>query len=134
MSVNPRGIIPGDQGWLKEFVLRVKLFMRLMADKRVNPFLKLIPALSLAYLVLPFDLAPIIPLDDAAILGLGMYLFIEFCPPEVVEEHMNQLRRLPPSAVQPPAESNVIEASFNDAPPAAQLQPEKQAPQAPDEE
>jgi len=128
MSLNPRGIIPGDQGWLKEFVLRVKLFMRLMADKRVNPFLKLIPALSLVYLVVPFDFAPIIPLDDAAILGLGMYLFIEFCPPEVVEEHMSQLRRLPPSAVQPPAESNVNEA------PAAQLQPNEQTPQTPEED
>jgi hypothetical protein len=30
-------------------------------------------------------------LDDVALVSLGFYLFIEFCPPEVVQEHMQQL-------------------------------------------
>ena len=30
-------------------------------------------------------------LDDVALVSLGAYLFIEFCPPEVVQEHMKKL-------------------------------------------
>jgi uncharacterized membrane protein YkvA (DUF1232 family) len=118
MSDNSRGIVPGDQGWLREFIMRLKLLARLMADKRVNPFLKLIPVASLVYLVVPFDFAPIIPLDDMAVLGLGMYLFIEFCPPEVVEEHMELLHRLPKSSASNSVANQVIEAEFNEVAPA----------------
>jgi len=126
MPENSRGLVPGDQGWLKEFTTRVKLLMRLMADKRVNPFLKLIPIASVVYLVVPFDLAPIIPLDDMAVLGLGMYLFIEFCPPEVVEEHMRLLRGQLPQSVSYPESVAVIDADFNEVP-AAQLKEEQMA-------
>jgi hypothetical protein len=30
-------------------------------------------------------------LDDLAIVSMGGYLFIEFCPPDVVQEHMERL-------------------------------------------
>jgi uncharacterized membrane protein YkvA (DUF1232 family) len=89
LSVRPSG------GMLRDLVLRVKLIVRLMGDRRVNPFLKLIPIASLAYLVYPFDLIALVPgvsaLDDVAIVSMGAYMFIEFCPPEVVEEHMQRL-------------------------------------------
>jgi uncharacterized membrane protein YkvA (DUF1232 family) len=89
LSVRPSG------GMLRDLVLRVKLIVRLMGDRRVNPFLKLIPIASLAYLVYPFDLIALVPgvsaLDDVAIVSMGAYMFIEFCPPEVVEEHMKRL-------------------------------------------
>ncbi|MBA4399646.1 MAG: hypothetical protein C0396_07240, partial [Anaerolinea sp.] len=61
-----------------ELALRVKLIMRLMADKRVFPLLKLLPVGTLLYLVIP-DIV-IGPLDDAAVVGLGMSLFVELCP------------------------------------------------------
>jgi uncharacterized membrane protein YkvA (DUF1232 family) len=88
-------VSPGGGGWLRDLVLRLKLIVRLMGDKRVNPFLKLIPIGSLIYLISPIDLIAGIPgvsaLDDVALVSLGAYLFIEFCPPDVVQEHMRAL-------------------------------------------
>jgi uncharacterized membrane protein YkvA (DUF1232 family) len=97
MSKKKRGdlMISSKGGMLRDLVLRLKLIIRLMGDKRVNPFLKLIPIGSLIYLISPIDLISGIPgvsaLDDVALVSLGAYLFIEFCPPDVVEEHMKKL-------------------------------------------
>ncbi len=84
-------------GVIRNVVNQLKLIFRLMGDKRVNVFAKLIPVGAFAYLLFPADLAPniVLPfvgmLDDAAILWLGSYLFTEFCPPDVVAEHMKAL-------------------------------------------
>jgi len=87
-------VSPGG-GMFRDLALRLKLIVRLMADRRVNPLLKLLPVASLVYLFFPFDLISVIPgvsaLDDVAIVSLGAYLFVEFCPPNVVQEHMQQL-------------------------------------------
>ena len=99
MSKKKRGdlMISSKGGMLRDLVLRLKLIVRLMGDKRVNPFLKLLPIASLAYLIWPIDLIPGIAfpfvgaLDDVALVSLGAYLFIEFCPPDVVQEHMQKL-------------------------------------------
>jgi len=89
LTVRPSG------GVMKDLVLRLKLIIRLMGDRRVNPLLKLLPIGSLIYLIFPFDLISVIPgvsaLDDVAIVSLGAYMFIEFCPPDVVQEHMDRL-------------------------------------------
>jgi len=90
-------VVPPQGGMLRNFVARLKLITRLMGDRRVNAFLKLLPLASVAYLISPFDLAPgvILPvigvLDDAAILWIGSTLFVELCPPNVVNEHMQEL-------------------------------------------
>lgn len=88
-------VVSSGGGMLRDLVLRFKLIVRLMGDNRVNPFVKLLPIASLAYLVFPFDLISVVPgvsaLDDVALVSLGAYLFIEFCPPDVVQEHMQQL-------------------------------------------
>src|SRR5512133_1416636 len=90
-------IIPPQGNMIRDFILRVKLILRLIGDKRVNPWLKVIPIAGLAYLVSPLDIIPDImlpvigELDDAAILWLTNYLFIELCPPEIVEEHVKAL-------------------------------------------
>ena len=69
-------------GMIKDLVIRLKLVLRLMGDRRVNFLLKALPIASLVYLFSPIDLAsglvlPVIgALDDAAILGLGFYLFV----------------------------------------------------------
>lgn len=97
MANKKRGdlVVSSGGGVLRDLVLRLKLIVRLMGDSRVNPFLKLLPVASLAYLIWPIDLIPGIPgvsaLDDAAIISLGAYMFIEFCPPDVVQEHMQKL-------------------------------------------
>lgn len=94
----PSEIIVNQQGGVVRNVInQLKLIFRLMGDKRVNFFAKLIPVGAFAYLLFPADLAPNIALpvigvlDDAAILWLGSYVFTELCPPEVVEEHMKAL-------------------------------------------
>lgn len=88
-------VVSSGGGMLRDLVLRFKLIVRLMGDSRVNPFIKLLPLASLAYLIWPIDLISVVPgvsaLDDVALVSLGAYLFIEFCPPHVVEEHMQQL-------------------------------------------
>lgn len=88
-------VVRSSGGVVRDLVLRLKLIVRLMGDKRVNPFIKLLPVASLAYLIFPFDLISVVPgvsaLDDVAIVSLGAYLFIEFCPPDVVQEHMHKL-------------------------------------------
>ncbi len=90
-------MIPPQGGVIRDFILRVKLILRLIGDRRVNPWLKVIPVAGLAYLISPFDLIPDImlpvigELDDAAILWLTNYLFIELCPPEIVQEHVKAL-------------------------------------------
>ena len=94
----PKKLMVPQGGMLRDFVLRLKLIGRLMADRRVSFFLKLLPLASLAYLVSPVDLAPgvVLPvigvLDDAAVLWIGTNLFVELCSPLIVKEHMNELQ------------------------------------------
>ncbi|HSR47034.1 MAG TPA: hypothetical protein VLL77_03505 [Anaerolineales bacterium] len=91
MSDPQRKIVPSEgSGLLYELGVRLKLILRLMGDRRVNPLLKLLPVGTLAYLVVP-DLV-IGPIDDAVVIWLGSVLFVELCPPEVVKEHMDSLR------------------------------------------
>jgi hypothetical protein len=87
---NPRDLIPSSGGFFQDLTRRVKLILRLMGDRRVNPVLKIIPLSTIVYFFFFPDIAPG-PVDDAAILWLGMYLFVELCPPEVVEEHTANL-------------------------------------------
>lgn len=88
---NQRKIVrnPGG-GVVQNFVDYAKLIMRLMIDQRVNWLVKLIPIGSLVYMLNPLDIPG--PLDDAAIVGLAMYLFVELCPESVVEEHRQRLQ------------------------------------------
>lgn len=80
---------PEGKGFFQDLTTRAKLILRLLGDRRVNIFLKLLPIGSVVYLVMP-DLAPG-PLDDAAVIWLGAYLFVELCPQDVVQEHMRAL-------------------------------------------
>ena len=91
MAENPNRkiMLPRTPGFMQDLIVRLKLILRLMGDGRVNPLLKLLPTASAIYLLFP-DLAPG-PIDDAAILWLSTYLFVELCPPNVVQEHMQTL-------------------------------------------
>ena len=85
-----RKIVPSqDNSFFQGLTLRIKLIMRLLGDSRVNPLLKILPIGSLAYFIIP-DIAPG-PIDDAAIIWLATYLFVELCPPNVVQEHLDAL-------------------------------------------
>jgi len=84
-----------DGGMFRPAILRFKLIMRLLGDRRVSPWLKLIPIGAVIYLISPIDLIMGIPgidaLDDAAVLWFGSSLFVELCPVNVVNEHMQEL-------------------------------------------
>jgi len=95
MADKKKIVVPPQGGMMRDLVIRLKLIARLMGDRRVNSFIKFLPLASLAYLIWPIDLISAIPfisaLDDAAILWLGANLFVELCPPDVVNEHMQAL-------------------------------------------
>ena len=97
----------------------IRLVLRLMADRRVNPFLKLLPIGTVIYFFIP-DLI-IGPIDDALIVGIGTYLFIELCPPHIVEEHREALRNVVDGKLSevdddriPIYEDEIIEGEFRD--------------------
>lgn len=83
--------------WLKEAVRQLRLAWRLFLDRRVPLWTKVVPPVALAYVLSPIDILPDIPpmglnqLDDIAVVLLGIKLFIELAPPEVVREHLREL-------------------------------------------
>jgi len=80
---------PKGEGFFDGLLLRAKLIFRLLADSRVNPVLKLLPIGSLIYLIVPLDIPG--PIDDALVVWMASYFFIELCPPDVVQEHLEAL-------------------------------------------
>ena len=102
-----------DPGLFTGMSRTLRLVLRLLGDRRVNFLLKLLPISTLVYMFSPLD--AVIPyIDDAVILGLGTYVFIELCPPDVVEEHQARLAgwRGTPS----PSEDNgeVVDTTFTE--------------------
>jgi hypothetical protein len=89
---NNQTIAPYRGGVFFDLMNRLRLILRLIRDRRVNFIIKLLPIGSFIYLVIYPDLAPG-PIDDAAIIWLGLYAFVELCPPEVVDEHVAALSR-----------------------------------------
>jgi uncharacterized membrane protein YkvA (DUF1232 family) len=84
-------------GLLTEILRNGQLAWRLFADRRVSTALKLIiPGLLGAYLLWPADLLPdVIPilgqLDDLTLLALGIKVFVELCPKDIVREYRDNL-------------------------------------------
>jgi uncharacterized membrane protein YkvA (DUF1232 family) len=81
----------------------------------VNPFLKLIPIATVIYLVMP-DLI-IGPIDDAAIIGFGLFIFVELCPQDVVEEHRAALAGEIPGQWRDPHQiddEDIVDAEFTE--------------------
>ena len=66
-----------------------QLIFRLMKDERVHPLVKVLPFLSLIYLVYP-DLVPG-PFDDAVVITLFLQFFLTLVPDEIIEEHKFEL-------------------------------------------
>ena len=110
---DPKTISPRS-GVLNEITTHVKLVLRLMADRRVNPLIKLLPFGSFVYLLIP-DLL-IGPIDDAVLLWLGIYLFIELCPPDIVQEHRAALNQVVSGSWHDPLEKQdeeIIDGEFH---------------------
>jgi uncharacterized membrane protein YkvA (DUF1232 family) len=83
-------------GILAEIIKNIKLIWRLLNDRRVPSWLKMIIPATLLYLLFPVDIIPDIApglgqLDDIAVILLGLKLFVEMCPREVVRQHLDEL-------------------------------------------
>ena len=111
-----RKIVSTPGGVFSDVSNYIKLIIRLMGDRRVNFLYKLLPVGTLLYFLVPDIL--IGPVDDAVIVWLGTYLFIELCPPEVVQEHKEALNKIVNSHWQEPPETpplqedDVVDAEF----------------------
>ena len=80
--------------FFRNLILQARLVWLLMTDPRVPLWIKALPVGSLVYLIVPFDFdfVPILGYaDDVVVLALGFKLFIDLCPAEIVEEHMQEL-------------------------------------------
>ncbi len=83
-------------GLLAEILKQGRLILRLLGDRRVPIWPKLIIPATIAYILSPIDLLsdPIIglgQLDDIAVFLIGLKLFIELCPSRIVREHLEDL-------------------------------------------
>jgi len=81
---------------LSEVVREARLTWYLLTDGRVSPGVKMIPLATLLYILSPIDLLPdpilgLGQLDDLAALILGVKLFIEMCPREIVREYLERM-------------------------------------------
>jgi hypothetical protein len=75
---------------------QARLVVRLMRDRRVSPFLKLLPIATLVYLFSPDVM--IGPIDDPLVIWLGTVLFVELCPQDVVREHLDAINGVVPGS------------------------------------
>ena len=112
MPDKSRNITSTNGGVFQDFTDRIRLILRLMADHRVNPMLKLLPFGAMIYLFVP-DLAPG-PLDDALILWLGSTVFLELCPADVVAEHEENIRQVIAGEARDPEPDEVIDGDVRD--------------------
>ena len=83
-------------GFLAETTRQARLILRLLRDRRVPIWPKLIVPGTIVYLLSPIDLLadPILGLgqiDDVAVILIGMKLFVELCPSHIVREHLDDL-------------------------------------------
>ena len=119
MTQENRKVIREEGGFFTDIGQRIKLIFLLLGDSRVNFFLKALPIASFIYLIIPApippDLIPL-PIDDALFIWLATYLFVELCPPDVVQEHMRNLNMEIPGkwrdAVDESDDDNIVDAEF----------------------
>jgi len=81
---------------LSEVIREARLAWSLLTDGRISPWVKMIPLAALLYILSPIDLLPdpilgLGELDDLAALILGVKLFMEICPREIVREHLERM-------------------------------------------
>jgi uncharacterized membrane protein YkvA (DUF1232 family) len=102
---------------LAEIIKQLRLVLRLWSDPQVAPWVKVIPPVALAYVIFPIDFLPDLALglgqlDDVAIVLLGIKLFVELCPPEVVRQHLEDLGAVSQEDVARQNQGEVIDGSY----------------------
>ncbi|MCA9962382.1 MAG: DUF1232 domain-containing protein [Chloroflexota bacterium] len=86
-----------DPGFWREMWQQIRLVFRLIRDPEVPFYLKILPFVTVVYLLIPIDLLPDVlvglgQMDDLAVMLLGSKLFMEFVPPHIVARHMQEIR------------------------------------------
>ncbi len=111
-------------GILAGIIKNARLVWRLLRDPAVSSWLKMIPPATLLYLLFPIDFIPDLALglgqlDDVAIILLGLKLFIELSPQEIVRRHLREMssvdgsyRVVDEEPSQEPTPSGYIEAPY----------------------
>jgi uncharacterized membrane protein YkvA (DUF1232 family) len=108
--MNSKGIMGNfGPGFVSDIILKIRLTINLLKDKRVSPWYKLIPALCLVYLIVPLDFL-FGPVDDAVVLYMGMDWFISACPADLVQEHTEKIQR----KAEKKEPDQVIDAEFKE--------------------
>lgn len=85
-------------GFVRHLPNFVRLFLRLLGDRRVGAVAKALLVSAAVYAVSPLDFIPdLFPLlgqvDDLTIFVMACRMFIQLAPKEVVAEHVQQLDR-----------------------------------------
>lgn len=93
---------------LQGFITQLRLTWRLIRDPRVPLWAKVIPFITLGYILLPIDFIPdVLPIigqiDDLGLLLAGMRLFEAVSPDDVVQQHRLELAGKPLETVDAPA-------------------------------
>lgn len=88
-------------------IKNLQLIISLMKDRRVHPLVKVLPFLSILYLVYP-DFIPG-PIDDAVVIALFLQIFLALVPDEYIEEHRFDRDFQEPKSSQ---DDTIIEGEF----------------------
>lgn len=92
MSKNEERSVGFWAGLVKQF----RLAWRLLWDPRVPIWAKMVPFVGIAYVISPIDFIPdpilgLGQLDDIGILLLGLRVFVELVPEEIVWQHLQSM-------------------------------------------
>lgn len=82
--------------WLLDLIRNLRLAWSLIRDPDLPSGFKLIPLIALLYLLFPADFLPdIVPglgqVDDLTVLLLGLKIFLDACPPAIVQKHLARM-------------------------------------------
>ena len=99
----------------REFSKSWTLFWRLFTSREVPIGLKFIPVLAFLYWFSPFDMfiIPFIgatPIDDVGVILLGLKLFVELCPHDLVKRLRDEIEYGTP--VEDDDNGQVIDATY----------------------
>ncbi len=78
------------EGLIERIGLELQIIPRLFVDRRMPLWLKLVPAAAAAFLVNPVDFPGLV--DDIVVLIITLFIFYEFAPKGLMEEHRQAVR------------------------------------------
>jgi uncharacterized membrane protein YkvA (DUF1232 family) len=105
-------------GFWAGLVKQLRLAWRLLWDPRVPAWTKLIPFVGLIYVISPIDFIPdpilgLGQLDDIGILLLGLRVFLQLAPEEIVLQHVEAMGSRASQWRVIDEEPPVIDAEYN---------------------